>query len=82
MTWVGLFLIQDQTVVTLNCVLEMITEDFPKAMMKANFTSSTTSVVKPTADTVDLTIDSDEDEDVSKKTALTASPTKVKSNGM
>lgn len=61
----------------------MITEDFPKSMIKTNFTSATTGTTKPSADTVDLTIDSDEEEDALKKSAASkGSPTKGKINGM
>lgn len=62
----------------------MITEDFPKSAVKSNFISSTgTGANKPSADTVDLTIDSDEDEDMMKKsTPSKVQPQKVKNNGM
>lgn len=43
----------------------MITEDFPKSMAKSGLTSNTGSN-KPSADTVDLTIDSDEEEFLKK----------------
>lgn len=63
--------------------VEMITEDFPKSSIKTNFTSSTgTGVNKPSADTVDLTIDSDEDDDSLKKTVASKAHQKSKNNGM
>jgi hypothetical protein len=54
----------------------MITEDFPKSSIKTNITSSTNASGKQ--DTVDLTIDSDEDEEALKKSKA---PMKSK-NGM
>lgn len=57
-------------------ISEMITEDFPKSSIKGNLTGSTNACGKQ--DTVDLTIDSDEDEEALKK-----SKTPIKSkNGM
>lgn len=45
----------------------MITEDFPKSMIKTNFPGSTAGATKPSADTVDLTISDDEDGEAFKK---------------
>lgn len=62
-------------------VAEMITEDYPKSTIKSHLTSvQATNTSKPSADTVDLTIDSDDDEP-SKKSALKSAPQKAK-NGM
>jgi hypothetical protein len=58
-------------------LLEMITEDFPKSNIK-NLTGSNPAAGKPQADTVDLTIDSDEDEEALKNSKA---PVKSK-NGM
>lgn len=61
----------------------MITEDFPKSTIKMHLTNLSTTGVKPSADTVDLTCDSDEEEEMLKKTvASKTQPAKVKSNGM
>lgn len=61
----------------------MITEDFPKSSIKSHLTNSAaTGGSKPSADTVDLTIDSDEDDEPSKKSASKGLPAKTKSNGM
>lgn len=57
----------------------MITEDYPKSTIKSHLTGST-GANKPSADTVDLTCDSDEEDEALKK-AL-ASKAKAKSNGM
>lgn len=59
----------------------MITEDYPKSTIKSHLTNvQATNTSKPSADTVDLTIDSDDDEP-SKKSALKSAPQKAK-NGM
>lgn len=53
--------------------LEMITEDYPKSTIKSHLTSlTTTNASKPSADTVDLTIDSDEEEEPLKKSVQKA----------
>lgn len=68
--------------ISLSSFLEMITEDFPKSAIKTNFLGSTgTGTNKPSADTVDLTIDSDEDDDLLKSQSK-IQPQKVKNNGM
>lgn len=61
----------------------MITEDFPKAAIKLNYGVTGAAQNKPAADTGDpiIVLDSDDDDDVSKKTA-SKQPTKAKSNGM
>ena len=83
MTWVSLNNDEKNVLPNNFQFLEMITEDFPKSMIKTNFVNPTAAATKPSADTVDLTIDSDEDEDTLKKSvASKVSPTKVKSNGM
>jgi hypothetical protein len=57
----------------------MITEDFPKSMIKSHLTGpASTGASKPQADTVDLTIDSDEDEEAIKISKMS----KSKGNGM
>lgn len=49
---------------------EMITEDFPKSTLKALIQSNTSTTGKPSADTVDLTIDSDEEDEPIKAKGL------------
>lgn len=59
----------------------MITED-PKVSKMQPLTTSVT-VNKPSADTVDLTLDSDDEDDATKKSkAATAAAAKSKTNGM
>lgn len=61
----------------------MITEDFPKAAIKMNFGMTGAATNKPATDTGDpiIVLDSDDDDDLSKKPA-SKQPTKAKSNGM
>lgn len=69
---------------TFNFVSEMITEDFPKSTIKSCLSGTANmGTNKPSADTVDLTIDSDEDEEP-KKSATKGLPAvvKAKTNGM
>lgn len=63
--------------------LEMITEDFPKSAIKMNFGMTGGATNKPAADSGEaiIVLDSDDDDDVSKKPA-SKQPTKTKSNGM